>query len=146
MLAFPWQLYLDNSSYVLHADETVVRYKALVRLQTSKSPFLQESELNVTSIHLPDWYALLKIKNTNIAVTLKENKYFTQETNTSNNIGWMYILKSQAFHESGIKMEDAVIALFVCLQNCHVALYFGIKYVGRSKNAWHKSGLKCVLL
>lgn len=64
VLDFPWQIYLDNSSYVLHADDTVVRYKALVRLQTSESPFLQESELNATSIHLPDWYALLKIKNT----------------------------------------------------------------------------------
>lgn len=32
VLGFPGQVFLDNSSYVLHADETIVRYKALVRL------------------------------------------------------------------------------------------------------------------
>jgi len=49
----------------LHADETVVGYKALTRLKTSKSTFLQEDdEQNVTSTHLPGWYVLFKIENT----------------------------------------------------------------------------------
>lgn len=35
---------------------------------------------------------------------------------------------------------------FVSLQNCHIALYFGIKHVERSKNARYKLELKCLLL
>lgn len=37
VLGFPGQVYLDISSYVLHADETVVRYKALVSCRQAKA-------------------------------------------------------------------------------------------------------------